>query len=89
MFLMGMELPEKAIKKQIASAVDIFIHLGRDKNKKRVVFSIDEVLKTVKSDIEMNNLFYYDFGKGELVRSNNGLINVGKMERRGIDYNGL
>lgn len=89
MFLMGMELPEKAIKKQIASAVDIFIHLGRDKNKKRVVFSIDEVIKDVKTDIGMNNLFYYDFAKEELVRSCNRFINVQKMERRGIDYNGL
>lgn len=89
MFLMGMELPEQAIKKQIASAIDIFVHLGRNKNNKRVVFSIDEVCKDVKTDIRMNNLFYYDFQREELIRSDRQLNNTQKMERRGIEYSGL
>lgn len=89
MFLMGMELPEQAIKKQIASAIDIFVHLGRNKNNKRVVFSIDEVCKDVKTDIRLNNLFYYDFQREELIRSDRQLNNTQKMERRGIEYSGL
>lgn len=89
MFLMGMELPEVAIKNQIASAIDIFIHLGRDKGKRRIVMGIDEVCKDFKGEIHMNNLFYYDFKKGALIRSDNRLINTQKLERKGIEYNRL
>ena len=89
MFLMGMDLPEVAIKNQIASAIDIFIHLGRDKDKKRIVIGIDEVHKDFSGEIVMNNLFYYDFKKGELIRSDNALINTQKLERKGIEYSRL
>ncbi len=89
MFLMGMELPEMAIKKQIASAIDIFIHLGRDKNKRRRVFSIEEVIKDFNGDIELNKIFTYDFKKDGLTRTKNQIINVDKFERMGIDFIGL
>ena len=89
MFLMGMEMPEIAIKKQIASAIDYFIHLGRDKSKRRIVVGIDEVCKDVDEEIKLNNLFYYDFAKGELMRSENKVINTDKFEREGVVYDGL
>lgn len=89
MFLMGMDLPEIAIKNQIASAIDIFIHLGRDKDKRRIVVGIDEVHKDFTGEISMNNLFYYDFKKCELIRSENKLINTQKLERKGIEFSRL
>jgi pilus assembly protein CpaF len=89
MFLMGMEMPDIAIKKQIASAIDIFIHLGRDKDKHRIVMSIDEVCKDVEEDVIMNNLFYYDFDKGELIRSDNKMININKLAKGGIKYDSI
>ena len=89
MFLMEMEMPDIAIKKQIASAIDIFIHLGRDKDKHRIVMSIDEVCKDVEEDVIMNNLFYYDFDKGELIRSDNKMININKLAKGGIKYDSI
>ena len=43
MVLMGMQLPLEAIRRQIASGVDIMVHLGRRKDKKRRVLEISEV----------------------------------------------
>jgi len=39
----GMELPSRAIREQIASAIDIIIHLGRLRDRSRKVLSIQEV----------------------------------------------
>ena len=43
MVLMGMELPLPAIRSQIASGIDILIHLGRMRDKSRKVLSITEI----------------------------------------------
>ncbi len=43
MVLMGVELPLAAIRGQIASAIDIIIHLGRLRDRSRRVLSIQEV----------------------------------------------
>ena len=42
MVLMGAELPLDAIRSQIASALDIMVHLGRLKDGRRKVFTIIE-----------------------------------------------
>ena len=44
MMLMGIELPLIAIQQQIASALDVIIHLGRLRDKSRKVLEITEVL---------------------------------------------
>ena len=43
MVLMGMELPLTAIRSQIASGLDILVHLGRMRDKSRKVLTITEV----------------------------------------------
>ena len=43
MVLMGMELPLEAVRRQIASAVDVIIHLGRLRDGSRKVLEIAEV----------------------------------------------
>ena len=43
MVLMGVELPLAAIRGQIASAIDIIIHLGRLRDRSRKVLSIQEI----------------------------------------------
>lgn len=43
MVLMGIEMPLSAIRRQIASAIDILIHLGRLRDKSRRVLQIREV----------------------------------------------
>lgn len=44
MMMMGIDLPLAAIQRQIASALDIIIHLGRLRDKSRKVLQIEEVL---------------------------------------------
>ncbi len=44
MMMMGIELPLQAIQRQIASALDIIIHLGRLRDKTRKVIQIEEIL---------------------------------------------
>lgn len=43
MVLMGMELPVSAVRRQIASGIDILVHLGRMRDKSRKVLEISEV----------------------------------------------
>ena len=43
MTLMGVDLPLEAIRRQIASGVDILIHLGRMRDKSRKVLEITEI----------------------------------------------
>ena len=60
MVLMGMELPLAAIRSQIASAIDILIHLGRLRDKSRRVLSIVEVGGVVNGEIELNPLYQFE-----------------------------
>ena len=43
MTLMGIDLPLEAIRRQIASGVDILVHLGRMRDKSRKLLEITEV----------------------------------------------
>jgi pilus assembly protein CpaF len=43
MVLMGMELPVSAIRRQIASGIDLMVHLGRMRDGSRKVLEIVEV----------------------------------------------
>lgn len=59
MVLMGMEIPMAAIDKQIASALDIFIHLGRLRDKSRKVLEITEVIGYENGEIKLNPIYKY------------------------------
>lgn len=59
MVLMGMEIPMVAIDKQIASALDIFVHLGRLRDKSRKVLEITEVLGYENGEIKLNPIYKY------------------------------
>lgn len=71
MVLMGMDLPLTAVRQQIASGIDILIHLERGKDKKRRVVDITEVLEVKNGVIQLNKL--YEF-KGTLQK-------VGTLEK--------
>ncbi len=61
MVLMGMELPLEAVKKrQIASAVDIIIHLGRLRDGSRKVLEIDEVTGIKDGQTQLNTLYQFE-----------------------------
>lgn len=60
MVLMGMDMPIQAIRGQIASAVDILIHLGRLRDKSRRVLEIAEVLPLQEGDYHLNRIFWFE-----------------------------
>lgn len=78
MVLMGMDLPVTAIRQQIASAVDIIIHLGRLKDKSRKVLEIVEVCEYCEQKIRLNTLYEYDYQTGKLEQKG-ALENNAKM----------
>jgi pilus assembly protein CpaF len=59
MVLMGMDLPLGAIRKQIASGVDIIVHLGRLRDKSRRVLEISEVDRMENGEILLNPLYIF------------------------------
>lgn len=77
MVLMGMELPLPAIRSQIASGIDIFVHLGRLRDKSRKVLSITEVQGFQNGEVTLNELFSF---REEPVKANQV---IGKLERVG------
>ena len=60
MVLMGAELPLDAIRSQIASALDIMVHLGRLKDGSRKVLSIVEIGEYKNGKVEQEVLFSYN-----------------------------
>lgn len=53
----GLELPLPAIRRQIASAVEIIVHLGRLRDGSRKVLQISEIRDYVDGEIECVDLF--------------------------------
>ena len=89
MILMAMELPLSAIQRQIASAVDILIHLGRMRDRSRKVMEIVEITgyDRASGEITERTLFQLEETKeqpmGVLVRKQE-LLHVEKLNRAGI-----
>jgi len=93
LFLMGLELPLLAVRKQIASAVDIMVHLGRLRDKSRRVLEISEVLET-ENGPEISPLYLFEeTGEkegcvlGGLVRTENNLKKREKLIWAGMVLN--
>ncbi|MCI9314735.1 MAG: CpaF family protein [Lachnospiraceae bacterium] len=60
MILMGMEIPLTAIRQQIASGIDIIIHLGRLRDRTRKVLEIVEILGFEKDAILTGLLYRFE-----------------------------
>lgn len=60
MVLMGMNLPLPAIQRQIASGIDIIVHLGRLRDKSRKVLEVTEILGYEDGEIRLNPLYMYE-----------------------------
>ena len=82
MVLMGMDLPLEAIRRQIASGVDIFIHLGRMRDKSRKVLEISEVCGFYQGEIKLQVLYQWQEGNGLVQVSS--LVHREKLERAGV-----
>ncbi len=90
MVLMGMELPLPAIRSQIASGIDILVHLGRLRDKSRKVLSITEILGYREGEILLNDIYCFTEQKKNECRVQGSLVHVGtlknteKLERTGL-----
>lgn len=90
MVLMGMELPIGAIRSQIASGIDIFIHLGRLVDKSRKVLEISEVIGMEDGDVKLSTIYEFvsNSSRGEKVRGTwekrNNLYHTRKLEMAGL-----
>lgn len=92
MVLMGMNMPVDAIRTQIASAIDIIVHLARQRDKSRKVVQIAEVGDYKNGEIELTPLFrFVEKGEGkdgrilgELVRQNADIKRTEKLKSAGI-----
>ncbi len=60
MVLMGMDLPLPAIQRQIASGIDIIVHLGRLRDKSRKVLNITEVTDYREGESVLSALYLYE-----------------------------
>lgn len=74
-------LPLAAVRRDIASSIDIIVHLGRIDGKKRSVFSIDEVEGIENDKIVLNSLF--ELRDGALVSTGKSLIHTFKLREYG------
>lgn len=91
MVLTAASLPLDAIRKQIASALDIIIHLARMRDRSRKVLEITEILGVRDGEIELNPLYVFEEegeigGKvlGKLKRTKNKMQNTYKFKMAGI-----
>ena len=91
MILMSATLPISAIRRQIASGVDIIVHLGRLRDKSRKVLEITEIKGMSNEEILLNPIFKFrEIGQkksekveGKLERIGK-LVHIYKMENAGI-----
>lgn len=56
---MGMDLPMTAIRKQIASGIDIFIHIQRMPDRSRKVVEIAEVMGVMNDEVQLETKYRY------------------------------
>ncbi len=71
MVLMGIEIPIDSIKSRIASAIDVFVHLQRLPDGRRIVTEITELEGFREGRIRLNSLYQYDKGEGRLIKKGN------------------
>ena len=60
MVLMGMEIPAVAVRRQLASGIDLMIHLGRLRDKRRVLLEISEISGYENDEIMLNPIFLFE-----------------------------
>ena len=80
MVLMGIDLPVPVIRRQILSGFDIFIHLGRMRDKSRKVMEICEIDRMCDGEILLNPLFV----RKQKLEKTGELIHREKLGKAGI-----
>ncbi len=89
--LLGEAIPLMAVRRQIASAIDIIVHLGRLRDRSRRLLEIAEVLDCREGEIQLNTLYeFVEEGevdgkvRGKLI-IHNELKNKEKLKRANLE----
>lgn len=89
--LLGADIPLQAVRRQIASAIDIIIQLGRFRDKTRKVVEITEICGYEDQEIVLNPIFrFIEEGEqdgrviGHLEATGNALVRREKLEAAGL-----
>ena len=80
--MMGIDLPLQAIQRQIASALDIIIHLGRLRDKSRKVLKIEEILGYSRERIQTKTLYEFREEGRENEKIKGCIVKVSELENR-------
>ena len=86
MVLMAADMPLAAIRSQIASALDILVHLGRLPDGSRKVLEITEVCGLRNGEIELVPLYLYSESAGRLIKTEHDLMHTRKLRFKGFSY---
>lgn len=81
MVLMGIQLPIPVIRRQIASGFDLFIHLGRLRDKSRKVLEISEIKGMDGEELKLNPLFI----RNTTLEKTGEMIHREKFRKAGIN----
>ena len=85
MVLMGMDLPIAAIRQQIASGIDLIVHLGRLPDKSRRVLEITEVCGVENGEIQISSIYQLEGTEGSWKWKRCGILkNRKKLEMAGL-----
>ena len=90
--LMGLDIPLSSVRRQIVSALDFIIHLGRLRDKSRRELEITEVLDCQNGEVILNPIYrFQETGvdengriKGSLMRTSNEFVHTDKLEKAGV-----
>lgn len=92
MVLSGAELPITVVRQQIASAIDVFIHLSRLRDRSRRVTEISEVIGMKDGEVALNPLYVFREKEesggiivGCLEPAGNRLMRLDKLQMAGMD----
>lgn len=78
MVLMAKDLPLSAIRRQIASGIDLLIHLGRMRDGSRKVMEILEIKEIIGEEIALNPLFVLEEGE----KGKTSLVPVNSLQNK-------
>ena len=91
MMLMGVSMPLPAIRRQIASGIDLIIHLGRLRDRSRRVLEIAEIIGFHEEEIALQSLYQFkEYGEdrdGKIIgglEQVSSLTNTQKLEQKRV-----
>jgi len=81
MVLSGADLPIAVVRQQISSAIDIFVHLSRLRDRSRRVTEISEVMGMKDGEVLLNPLFRFQEIEEKEGKIIGGLVQVGALRQ--------